>query len=41
MKRSKAYRKAEELVDASRLYTPAEAVTLAKEHLHDQVRRDR
>jgi len=29
MKRSKAYRKADELVQA-RLYTPAEAVTLAR-----------
>ena len=31
MKRSKAYRKAEEQVDPARLYTPAEAVALAKE----------
>jgi large subunit ribosomal protein L1 len=30
MKRSKAYRKAEESVDATRLYTPAEAVALAR-----------
>jgi large subunit ribosomal protein L1 len=30
MKRSKAYRKADELVEASRLYTPSEAVTLAR-----------
>ena len=30
MKRSKAYRKAEETVDANRLYTPAEAVALAR-----------
>jgi large subunit ribosomal protein L1 len=30
MKRSKAYRKAAELVDPSRLYTPSEAVSLAK-----------
>jgi large subunit ribosomal protein L1 len=30
MKRSKAYRKADELIDAARLYTPPEAVTLAK-----------
>jgi large subunit ribosomal protein L1 len=30
MKRSKAYRKAHENVDAERLYTPAEAVALAK-----------
>ena len=30
MKRSKAYRKAEESVDANRLYTPAEAVALAR-----------
>src|SRR5215472_12493604 len=30
MKRSKAYRKALENVDATRLYTPAEAVALAK-----------
>jgi len=30
MKRSKAYRKADELIDAARLYTPAEAVTLAR-----------
>ena len=29
MKRSKAYRKADELVEASRLYTPSEAVSLA------------
>ncbi|HKD89307.1 MAG TPA: 50S ribosomal protein L1, partial [Streptosporangiaceae bacterium] len=31
MKRSKAYRKAEEQIDPARLYTPAEAVALAKE----------
>jgi large subunit ribosomal protein L1 len=31
MKRSKAYRKAAEQVDATRLYTPAEAVSLAKD----------
>ncbi|MGP8001578.1 MAG: 50S ribosomal protein L1 [Streptosporangiaceae bacterium] len=31
MKRSKAYRQAAELIDADRLYTPAEAVNLAKE----------
>jgi large subunit ribosomal protein L1 len=31
MKRSKAYRKAAELVDPSRLYTPSEAVSLAKD----------
>jgi large subunit ribosomal protein L1 len=31
MKRSKAYRKAAELVDVSRLYTPSEAVALAKD----------
>jgi large subunit ribosomal protein L1 len=30
MKRSKAYRKVDESVDADRLYTPAEAVALAK-----------
>ncbi len=30
MQRSKAYRKAHELVEAGRLYTPAEAVALAK-----------
>ncbi|HWG62858.1 MAG TPA: 50S ribosomal protein L1 [Streptosporangiaceae bacterium] len=30
MKRSKAYRKAAELIDADRLYAPAEAVDLAK-----------
>src|ERR1700735_1890564 len=30
MKRSKAYRKADELIEAARLYTPAEAVTLAR-----------
>src|SRR5271163_1517910 len=30
MKRSKAYRKAVEMIDADRLYTPAEAVTLAR-----------
>jgi large subunit ribosomal protein L1 len=30
MKRSKAYRKAEEIVEAERLYTPVEAVALAK-----------
>ncbi|HUA27824.1 MAG TPA: 50S ribosomal protein L1 [Streptosporangiaceae bacterium] len=30
MKRSKAYRKADELVEASRLYTPSEAVSLAR-----------
>jgi large subunit ribosomal protein L1 len=30
MKRSKAYRKAFELIDRSKLYTPAEAATLAK-----------
>jgi large subunit ribosomal protein L1 len=31
MQRSKAYRKADEKVDSSKLYTPSEAVTLAKE----------
>ncbi|HTT51638.1 MAG TPA: 50S ribosomal protein L1 [Streptosporangiaceae bacterium] len=31
MKRSKAYRQAAELIDADRLYSPAEAVNLAKE----------
>ena len=31
MKRSKAYRKAAELVDVGRLYTPSEAVSLAKD----------
>ncbi len=31
MKRSKAYRKAAEQVDATRLYTPSEAVSLAKD----------
>jgi large subunit ribosomal protein L1 len=31
MKRSKAYRKAAELLDPSRLYTPSEAVVLAKD----------
>jgi large subunit ribosomal protein L1 len=31
MKRSKAYRQAAELIDPDRLYTPAEAVNLAKE----------
>ena len=31
MKRSKAYRKAAELVDRDQLYTPLEAVTLAKQ----------
>jgi large subunit ribosomal protein L1 len=31
MKRSKAYRQAAEQIDPDRLYTPAEAVTLAKE----------
>jgi large subunit ribosomal protein L1 len=31
MKRSKAYRKAADLVDPSRLYTPTEAVSLAKD----------
>jgi large subunit ribosomal protein L1 len=30
MQRSKAYRKAEELIDPAKLYTPAEAVALAK-----------
>jgi large subunit ribosomal protein L1 len=30
MKRSKAYRKADDLVEAARLYTPAEAVSLAR-----------
>ncbi len=30
MKRSKAYRKADELVDAEKLYTPAQAVGLAR-----------
>jgi large subunit ribosomal protein L1 len=30
MKRSKAYRKADELIEAARLYTPAEAVALAR-----------
>jgi large subunit ribosomal protein L1 len=30
MKRSKAYRKADELVDAARLYTPAQAADLAR-----------
>jgi large subunit ribosomal protein L1 len=31
MKRSKAYRKADELVDATKLYTPVQAVGLAKQ----------
>jgi large subunit ribosomal protein L1 len=31
MQRSKAYRKADELVEAGRLYTPAQAVALAKQ----------
>jgi large subunit ribosomal protein L1 len=30
MKRSKAYRKADELIEATRLYSPAEAMTLAR-----------
>jgi large subunit ribosomal protein L1 len=30
MKRSKAYRKADELIEATRLYTPAEAIALAR-----------
>jgi large subunit ribosomal protein L1 len=30
MKRSKAYRKADELIEAARLYTPVEAVSLAR-----------
>jgi large subunit ribosomal protein L1 len=30
MKRSKAYRKADELIEAAKLYTPAEAVALAR-----------
>jgi large subunit ribosomal protein L1 len=30
MKRSKAYRKADEAVDGDKLYTPAEAITIAK-----------
>jgi large subunit ribosomal protein L1 len=30
MKRSKAYRKADELIEATRLYTPAEAIELAR-----------
>jgi large subunit ribosomal protein L1 len=30
MKRSKAYRKADEVIDSEKLYTPAEAVTMAK-----------
>src|SRR5579859_104603 len=30
MKRSKAYRKADELVEAARLYTPAQAVAMAR-----------
>jgi large subunit ribosomal protein L1 len=30
MKRSKAYRKADEVIDSEKLYTPAEAVTIAK-----------
>jgi len=30
MKRSKAYRKAVEMIDVDRLYTPAEAVALAR-----------
>src|SRR5260370_42244587 len=30
MKRSKSYRKAEEQIDHERLYSPAEAVTIAK-----------
>ena len=30
MKRSKAYRKALEQIDRERLYSPAEAVTIAK-----------
>jgi large subunit ribosomal protein L1 len=31
MKRSKAYRKADELIEATKLYTPAQAVALARE----------
>jgi large subunit ribosomal protein L1 len=31
MKRSKAYRKADELIDPAKLYTPVQAVSLAKE----------
>ena len=31
MKRSKAYRKADELIDADKLYTPSQAVTLARQ----------
>jgi large subunit ribosomal protein L1 len=31
MKRSKAYRKADELIEATRLYTPSEAVSLARQ----------
>ena len=31
MKRSKAYRKADELIDPSKLYTPVQAVSLAKQ----------
>src|SRR5712692_10113423 len=30
MKRSKAYRKADELIDATKLYTPAQAADLAR-----------
>ena len=30
MKRSKAYRQASEQIDRARLYSPAEAVTIAK-----------
>ena len=30
MKRSKSYRQADEQIDRERLYSPAEAVTLAK-----------
>ena len=41
MKRSKAYRAAAEKIDADALYTPLEAVRLAKETSHHEVRRHR
>ena len=41
MKRSKTYRAAAEKIDQDRIYTPLEAVRLAKETSPDQVRRHR
>ena len=41
MKRSKSYRAAVEKIDADALYSPLEAVRLAEDDVHDEVRRHR